>query len=72
LGLEKDAKPKRLDSKKRQYLPLISKTPFKWGFSAFYPSLSMQGYPWGEHLNKLVLTNLNTNPKLAQYLHSPM
>jgi hypothetical protein len=44
--LEKDAKPKRPDSKKRQYLPLLAKTPSKWGFSAFFPSLFMQGYPW--------------------------
>jgi hypothetical protein len=70
--LEKDAKPKRLDSRKRQYLPLLLKTPSKWGFSAFNHPLLIQDYQWGGYLNKLVLTNLNPNPKLAQYLHSPI
>jgi hypothetical protein len=70
--LEKDAKPKRLDSKKRQYLPLLAKTPCKWGFSAFDPALLIQGYQWGGYLNKLVLTNFIPNPKLAQSLHSPI
>jgi hypothetical protein len=70
--LEKDAKPKHLDSKKRQYLPLLAKTPSKWGFFALDRRLLMRGQQWVRPLNKLVLTNLNANPKLAQSLHSLM
>jgi hypothetical protein len=71
-GFGKRCQTQALRFKKAAIFAASTKNPCIWGFSAFDPALLIQGYQWGGYLNKLVLTNLNPNPKLAQSLHSPI